>query len=244
MKISIVGCGWYGLSLAQALKKTHEISGTTRSIEKQIQLQQDGIQAEILTEDITPSEAIMNVDVMILNIPPFSGQLNWLKKWNWNPGTHLIFISSTSVYGVSDQIVDESFSPNPDSEGGQWLLKTEEWVKSFSSYNIIRFGGLLGETRHPGKYLSGKKELGQGNRPVNLVHLEDCVGFTQYIIEQGATQEIYNLVHPQHPTRKNYYTQYCLTHGLPLPEFKSDTQNYGYVSSDKAMSKYQFKKDI
>ncbi len=244
MKISIVGCGWYGSALAQLLKQDFHVLGTTRSETKKLFLQGQGIETEILAIPNKPSDRIMNVDAMILNIPPFPEQLNWLKTWNWNPGTHLIFISSTSVYAVTDQIVDESTPTNPDTEAGLILKTAEEWIQTFSHFDIIRFGGLIGPGRHPGTYLSGKKDLLQGNRPVNLIHLDDCLSFTKDIIVRGSRQELYNLVHPSHPTREDYYTDYCRNHHLPLPHFKAETQSYGYVSSFKVMKNYQFKKAI
>jgi nucleoside-diphosphate-sugar epimerase len=241
MKISIIGLGWFGGALAQELKTQHEIFGTTRSAEKVLTLKQQKISAEILTNANQPSDELLSADVIVLNIPPFLGQLDWLKSWSWQPHTHLIFISSTSVYGQNSGTLDETTSPIPETENGKILLEEETWAQSFANYTIIRFGGLIGTDRHPGKTLSGRKNITGGNLPVNLIHLKDCLEFTKLVIERKITGEIFNLVYPTHPTRKDYYQDYCQKHNLPLPEFNDAPESGKIISADKAGQLYQFK---
>ena len=244
MKISIIGLGWFGEALAEELKTQHEIFGTTRSEEKILTFSKQHIQAEKLTAVDLPSEELLSADVIILNIPPFAGQLEWFKKWPWNKKAHLVFISSTSVYGTNTGEVDETTIPLPETENGKILLEEEEWVKSFPRYTIIRFGGLIGANRHPGKFLSGRLNLSGGNLPVNLVHLQDCIGFTKLVIDKKLFGETYNLAHPEHPSRKDYYSNYCLKHNLPLPEFSDLIENGKIISSTKVMLHYQFSTSI
>lgn len=225
MKISIVGLGWFGSSLAEALAG-HEISGTHRTD---------------LNESNTPSAAIMDADVFVLNIPPFKNQLKWFQSWNWSQKTHVIFISSTSVYGQEAGELDESMAPIPSTENGQLLLQEEEWFKTFPHHTIIRFGGLLGKDRHPGKVLSGRKNLSGGNQPVNLLHLDDAVGFTKLVIEQKLVNRTFNLVNPEHPTREAFYRGYCETHKLPLPEFEHSSMPGKSICSALVENLYEFK---
>ena len=66
-------------------------------------------------------------------------------------------MSSTSVYGDSFPIVEitEETKPNPDTESGKQLVIAETlFVQSNPHFKttVIRFGGLLGDDRHPVKF--------------------------------------------------------------------------------------------
>lgn len=224
MKISIVGLGWFGSSLAEVLKD-HEVSGTHRTD---------------LNESNTPTDHIMDADVLVLNIPPFKNQLEWFRSWKWQNKTHVIFISSTSVYGQEDGTLDESTLPLPTTENGELLLKEEEWIKNFPHYTIIRFGGLLGKNRHPGKILSGRKNIAGGNAPVNLLHLDDAVGFTKEVIAKKLTKKTFNLVNPEHPTREAFYQSYARENNLELPQFEKSVSNGKIITSLYVPTIYQF----
>lgn len=240
MRISIIGLGWFGGALADALSPQYEISGTTRNPLQLVELSSK-VNVEQLDATTVPSNHLLNTDAVILNIPPFIHQLEWFKSWLWNLNTHLVFISSTSVYGEILGTVDEKTIPHPVTENARILVEEENWVKTFPNSTIIRFGGLIGKDRHPGKYLSGKTNLAQGNSPVNLIHLEDCISFTKLVLENKLINETFNLVSPKHPTRKAYYTDYCQKNNLPLPEFL-DSEALGKIISHEKVSKiYQFR---
>lgn len=242
MKISIVGLGWLGSELARVLKKKHEVSGTTRRDEKAQVFRNEGIVCETLNPPQVPSTELMDADVLVVNIPPFSGQLAWIQSWNLNAHTHVIFISSTSVYGQEEGLLNESVDPAPVTENGVLLVSEETWIRSLPRHTIIRCGGLTGLARHPGKILSGRKNLSGGNQPVNLIHLDDVIGFIKLVIDEKKTGEVYNLVSPLHPTRRDYYQGYCLSHQLPLPEFDDSVEAGKTVDSHKAQQIYRFTK--
>lgn len=230
-KISIIGLGWFGESLAHELKIQHKIYGTTRSDEKVLTFNQQNIAAEKLTINDRPSDALLNADVIVLNIPPFAGQLEWFKSWNFNQQSHVIFISSISVYGNNTGEIDELTPPLPVTKNAKLLLNEEEWIQTFTNFTIIRFGGLIGPDRHPSKVLSGKKDIPGGNLPVNLIHLDDCVGFTKLVIKRKMTLELFNLVSPEHPLRRDYYK---------TAHFIDSKETGKLISSAKVMDRYQF----
>src|SRR5574343_621841 len=68
-------------------------------------------------------------------------------------------VSSPSVYSDSFPIVEitEETTPNPDTESGKQLVIAETLLQSNQNFKttVIRFGGLLGEDRHPVKFLAG-----------------------------------------------------------------------------------------
>lgn len=225
-----MGLGWYGAPLAHELQKDgHEIFGTTRSEEKVKQFATQNIQARLLSFPALIPEDLINSDIVILNIPPFEEELEWFKSFKLQPETWPIFISSTSVY------------PTPESKNGFLLKAQEDWIQSqFKSWTILRFGGLLGQNRHPGKYLSGKKNLAGRLSPVNLIHLDDCIGFTKTVIKNKLTNKIFNVVSDDHRSREEFYSEYCAKAGLPLPEFDQNDSSAGkIVPNDEMKTCYQ-----
>ena len=113
MKISILGCGWLGFSLAQSLEKQgHKVKGSTTRLEKLSELRQAGI--EPLWLQLTPEpkgigwDYLLDCDVLIVNIPPrleragiefhpaqIRNLVNLIKD---SSVQQVIYVSSTSVY--------------------------------------------------------------------------------------------------------------------------------------------------
>src|SRR5690606_7224253 len=133
------------------------------------------------------SEFLDDSRILIINVPPgmrgnstemFSNKMaKFIPFIQKSEIKSVLFVSSTSVFGDNQGIVDENTTPIPDSFSGKDLLKTEELFNSNANFKttIIRFGGLIGEDRHPVNYLSGKTNLKGGNAPVNLIHRNDCI---------------------------------------------------------------------
>lgn len=228
MKISIVGLGWFGSPLASELKEAgHTIIGTTRTIEKKKNLDEKGFETFLLNYPDAPSEAVLNSDVVVLNIPPFGDASKWFKSWPWKKETRVIFISSTSMY------------PRPDSLSALVLADQEKWLQeTFFQWTILRFGGLLGNGRHPGKILSGRKDLAGKNKPVNLIHLKDAVAFTKMAIDLKLDNRIFHVVSDDHRSREEFYTDYCKRHQLPLPTFDQNDKEEGPVVPNQDMKEF------
>ncbi|MEP3387761.1 MAG: SDR family NAD(P)-dependent oxidoreductase, partial [Reichenbachiella sp.] len=108
---------------------------------------------------------------------------------------------------------------------------------------VIRFGGLYGPDRHPGRFLAGKKKLAGANNPVNMIHLEDCIGVIQTIIEQNHWGEIFNACAPSEETRQSFYEKAAEALDIEAPTFSDESAPFKKVSSEKLIKKtgYQFK---
>lgn len=237
MKIGILGVGWFGLPLARRLQINHTVTGSSRSTEDK----SENFKLVELNYPQLPSGEVVNQDVLVINIPPFEQQLAWFKQWNWSNAKQVIFISSTSVYGSHQLSVNELTPPEPDSNSGKLLLEQENWFRQNTNATIVRFGGLLGGERHPGKSLSGKTDLKGPEHPVNLLEREDALNFIEQIILQKPTHQLFNLVHPDHPSRQQFYQNYCRSAGLPLPTFASDPSAGKQVNSLWAHEIFQFR---
>lgn len=253
MIISVLGCGWLGFPLAERLLSLeHIVKGSTTTEGKLGVLQQSGIDAYLLQlPDSISDEKIddfWNCDILFLNIPP--GRRNpdveeefpknvekVLAKAKEHKISWIIFASSTSVYPKFGGITTEEEAKQGEAAraSGEAILKAEELLKNSDiDYTILRFGGLYGYDRHPVKYLSGKTDLDEGLRPVNLVHQLDCVNIVTEIINQKKRNEIYNVVSDGHPPRQEFYKCAAKHFELPPPTFKED-KNTGYriVSNEK-----------
>jgi len=252
------------LPLAKSLiEKGFSINGSTTSVEKIAVLEKAGISAfQInLFEDRIEGNLdlfLSNSDVLIIDIPPKllgDSKENFVAKiQNIIPFIEkssvekVLFVSSTSVYeDTSDlRIITEETKPNPDTESGKQLLEAEQLLQNNSNFQttILRFGGLIGEDRHPIKFLAGRKNIENPEGPINLIHQVDCIGIIEAIVCNTELLGVFNAVAPFHPTRKEYYTQKAIELNLPLPEFDESKTSIGKtILSDKVASilNYKFK---
>ena len=148
--------------------------------------------------------------------------------------------------------VTEETQPNPDTESGKQLAIAEALLQSNSYFKttVIRFGGLLGDDRHPVKFLAGKTNIENPNAPVNMIQREDCIGIIEKILKQVQHDnwgETFNAVAPQHPTRKAYYHKKAELFNLPLPTFAENSESKGKIISSKKVETilgYSFQKEI
>ncbi|MFV8371742.1 SDR family NAD(P)-dependent oxidoreductase [Flavobacterium sp. LB2P74] len=262
-KISILGCGWLGLPLAKAMiSKGFSVNGSTTSVEKLSVLENSGINPFLiaLSENKTTgnvSNFLENSEILIIDVPPKlrgSGTENFVSKIRniipfieKSSVENVLFISSTSVYNENDAFVTEETIPKPDTEGGKQLLETEQLLQSNINFKttVLRFGGLIGEDRHPIKFLAGRENLDNPDASINLIHQKDCVGIILKIIANNAWNETFNAVAPSHPTRELYYTQKALDLNLALPKFNHKNPSIGKTilsTKIETVLKYTFTK--
>jgi nucleoside-diphosphate-sugar epimerase len=258
--ISILGCGWLGLPLAKSLlDKGFLVKGSTTSLEKISILESTGIFPHLVTlsavegqnNEIAISSLLENSEILIIDIPPklrgnykenFLAKIQNLIPFIENATIRkVIFVSSTSVYADDNSTVTESTKPETETESGKQLLEVEQLLQNNKNFKttIIRFGGLIGENRHPIHFLAGRKNIENPDAPINLIHQLDCIGIIEEILRQAQNDklgfgEIFNAVAPFHPTRKTYYSEKALELNLLLPEFDESKPSVGkIISSEK-----------
>ncbi len=228
--ISILGCGWLGLPLGRTLAaQGYSIHGSTTTPEKQDALREAGITPYVLSlsptlagEDV---DALFETDVLFLNVPPprgrdglvdyhlrqiesvcdaaRAGSIGWV-----------LFASSTGVYPRTEGPADESATPEVASArdvlrpSGAALLEAERMLQAETAFDttIVRFAGLYGGDRDPGRFMMGRDVVSGGDAPVNLIHRDDCIGIVTAILEQNVRGETFNAAADTHPTRRALYT--------------------------------------
>ena len=245
--VSILGCGWYGFALAQRLQKAGiKVKGSCTSSSKFVTLEEAGIKPYRIVFDSSEQSYdpdFFQCDVLIVAIPPkrrlgeadkYVQKIEQVKNAIAVSGIkQVIFISSTSVYGDNNTTVDEDVVPVPDTESGRVILEAEHLLQDQSDFTvtILRFGGLIGPGRDPGRFFAGKKQIPNGLAPVNLVHLDDCLNVTIAILQKEAFDYTFNAVSSTHPTRSDFYTQAARLGGYEVPEFVEELNNWKIVNS-------------
>jgi nucleoside-diphosphate-sugar epimerase len=259
--ISILGCGWLGLPLGFYLvKKGYKVKGSTTEPDKLKLIKEKGIEPYLIL--LNPEihgenyNDFLSCDVLIIDFPPerrygiveyHQQQIKSLIS-AIRSGTvkHVIFTSSTSVYPDVNHEVYEDPEPKPTKSSGKALLKVENLLRECHTFEttIIRLGGLIGYDRMPGKFLAGKKDLANGDAPVNLIHRDDCIEIILNIIKNNIWGETFNACSDNHPTRKQYYVDQAKLSGLTPPTFNERGKSAYKIVSNKKLKRalnYKFK---
>ncbi|MCG2419944.1 NAD(P)H-binding protein [Aequorivita sp. F47161] len=264
--IAITGLGWLGQPLAYRLSAlNYTVKGSVSTIQKATMLQQNGFNAfpvEISEKGIEGEiQALLNnTDSYIIMIPPglrkntgadyVLKMTHLLEAVKASAVKKVILVSSTSVYDDAQGKVTEKNDPQPQTIAGKQLRQVEELFLNSDEIKttVIRFGGLIGGSRQPAKYLAGRKDLANGNAPVNLIHRDDCINILVEILKRDAFGKVFNAVYPNHPTKADYYIEKAKELGLVPPAFKETATNeiFKQVDSEnlKTFLNYSFKTSI
>lgn len=251
--VSIVGCGWLGLPLAEFLiKKGYTVKGSSTSYSKLASLREKKITPYLIDlPSVTTHEDFFDSDILIINIPPQTRSkdrdhhlicvrsvLTQIK-----PGTKILYISATSVYPDLNRKITEEDPLDRKSDRAQALWQVEEMLQEKFRQNltIIRMGGLLGYDRIPGRYFAGKA-ISNANQKVNYIHRDDAIGLIEAVLNKALWGEIFNGVAPLHPARKEVFTLNAQEIGFDLPIFTDDkTENADrYISAEKIEHKTEY----
>lgn len=254
---SILGCGWLGFPLAKFfLEEQFIVNGSTTRENKIHELKDKGIQPFLISVEKNRIEgdiqAFLKAHTLIINIPPgrknpnvkedFIGKMHTLlEQIDKSPLEHVLFVSSTSVYGGCKGIVNEGTRLDPITPSGSGIAESERLLQaSLKSVTIVRPGGLVGPNRNPGRFLAGRKDIPSGDSPVNLIHLQDLIHIIHLIIEKQYWNREYNVVADLHPTKKEFYTLAASSLGLEVPQFLSGGEDAKWIQNEKVKMDTQY----
>lgn len=200
----IIGLGWLGTELAASLTENKISHWGTRTCQFNWH------------SDPFPQA---DCDFLFLNTPPLTDipPNVYAEKIPLRNYRHLLFISSTSVYGLAQGVVTESSPASPETSSAQWLVQVENLLleKFKGQVTVIRPGGLIGGHRHPVKNLSAKAQEVYADDPINFIHRKDLIGLVMALSAHAAPPKLINAVSPFHPTKKDYYSFWTKKLGLP-----------------------------
>lgn len=227
MKIAIVGYGWLGLPLAKSLmQENYHIIGTSTSQDKVDRLNSEGLNTFQFSGELSKELRVelINSDWVILTIPPsrnadYNSVLVEIVHAVSN-SCQVIFTSSIGVY----QEIQGDVSEQSELKEDHPVTKAERFLQDEleNRLTILRLGGLIGGERHPVKYLAGKYNLEGGENPVNLIQQIDVINAIKAIIKDNEIGRIFNVVYPDHPTKKEYYSEMAEKMNLQKPQFIED----------------------
>lgn len=231
----ILGCGYLGRRVAQLwLTQGHHVFGVTRRPENAAALQQDGVEpiiADVLRADSLSKLPSVDTVLYAIGLDRTSGMsmrsvyvdglANVLEQLP--PPNRFIYISSSSVYGQTDgEWVDEDSPTEPQEESGQIVLEAERLLRTrLPDAVILRFAGIYG----PGRLLrrksieAGEPIVGDADKWLNLIHVEDGARAVLAAEERGQSGRIYNICDNQPVRRRDFYSELARCLGAPTPRF-------------------------
>ena len=208
-KVAIIGLGWLGMPLALALAaRGWQVTGsktTPDGVEAARRCGIDAVQLRLTPETECDAEdlaMLFSVDALVVTLPA----------------------SRTAEGGESymqavQNVVNSALQP--ETVAGKTLAELESWLHDLpgTQVDILRLAGLVGPSRHPGRFLAGKTGLSNGSHGVNLVHLDDVVSAITLLLQTPKGGRVYNLCAPKHPSRDAFYRAVSRQLGLTPPTF-------------------------
>ncbi|WP_020528222.1 SDR family oxidoreductase [Flexithrix dorotheae] len=250
--VSILGCGWLGLPLAKKLVSLdYSVKGSSTSAEKLNSLKASGISPFLISisEDEVEGEIkqFLESEILIINIPPkrkspgaYVHQIQQLiPHIAASTIKNVLFISSTSVYPDTNTLVDENCVLPPEKASGKVLLEVEKIFQSNKHFQttVLRFAGLIGPDRNPGRFLAGREIKVHPEAVVNLIYLQDCIGLIKTLLEKNIWGEVFNGCSTLHPSKAEFYTKAAILGQFNPPDFIPDPdQKFKIISNQKILS--------
>ena len=195
--IAILGCGYVGSALGAALVRSgYDVLGTTTSPARTDDLARLGITPSVLelADEDRLRSALSDRRAVFLMVAPgrtertyaqvyLDGAGHVLRAIGGSGVRHLVYTSSTSVYGQRDgSWVDEDSATDPHTESGQILVAAERKLLAGAAAlgitaTVLRLAGICGPSRGPINRvprLAGRPR-DDGDAYVNLIHRDDIV---------------------------------------------------------------------
>lgn len=190
------------------------------------------VDIENISSNIQPflKSKILIINIPLKNMNGFKNLLHYIEK---SEIEKLLFVSSTSVYGEENKTIYESSGNELTSHP---LFKIENMFKDSGAavVTIVRFGGLIGNKRHPGRFFVSGRKVKNPDSFVNLIHLDDCIAIIRQIIEKEVWGEVFNCCADTHLTKREYYSKAAESIGVKIPKFENtNLTSFKIISNEK-----------
>lgn len=232
----IIGCGYLGLRIAARwCAQSHRVFATTRSIIRAREWRNLGL--EPIVCDVLDSDSLLslpNVESIVhcigldrtagvsMHRVYVHGLANVLAALA-QPAPRFVYVSSTSVYGQTNgEEVDECANTEPQEESGTVVLEAEQLLRArLPSAVILRFAGIYGHGRlMRGQAIkAGEPIVGDAEKWLNLIHVEDGAAVVAAADERAAPGSIYNVSDGSPVRRRVFYTRLAEVLGASQPRF-------------------------
>ncbi|MBI1223086.1 MAG: NAD-dependent epimerase/dehydratase family protein [Bacteroidetes bacterium] len=220
----------------------YEVLISTTSESKMALLENNRIPPFLI--DIAKPDATLNTflvtDVLIIAIPfkNLDAFRNLIEIIGETQVKKVVFVSSSSVYPYTNGRVTEETptAQTPLAEIEQLFIANTAFATT-----ILRFGGLFGYDRKPGKFIRTNKAIQNPDGFVNLIHRDDCLGIIEQIILQNVWNEVFNACAESHPKRRDFYFRETRKLGAPDPIFDETSESsFKIVDSRKLINRLNY----
>ncbi|MCP4971525.1 MAG: GDP-L-fucose synthase [Arcobacter sp.] len=242
-RLSILGAGWLGLSLAKKLKNDFKIKVSIKDDYKKQKIMNYDLESYILNENnFNFLDNLLDTDYLFINFPPskFINYVSFLEKIYSNKHINniekIIFISSTSIYPNEEGVYTELC--NIQKTTSRPVYESENYIINKTDL-IFRCAGLMGYDRIPGKYFSGIS-LDCEDVKVNYVHKDDVIEAIRFSIEKDLNG-IFNLCSNIHPSKKEIYIKNSKIFGFIKPIFINKKEYKNRIINAEKIESYGFK---
>jgi nucleoside-diphosphate-sugar epimerase len=230
--VLILGCGYTGVVLAQALTFAgRPVIGTTRSDVRASVIRSRGAQPLMFDAgNLSALDRIRGrVEAVISCVPPqrredgtFEDHHEAIMARLAGPNLRaFVYVSSTSVYGDhGGALVNEETPCTPDSPRGEARLRVEQTVlHSGLPAMVVRPSGIYGPGRSQlHRIASGRYRLvGEGEAITNRIHVQDLSTILRAAIDRGEPGRVY-LASDSEPVSQRDVVDWVLDRwSLPTP---------------------------
>ncbi len=232
----VIGCGYLGRRVAALWRaRGHHVFATTRSAARADEWRALGLEP-VVCDVLDPASlrALPRVDGIAhcigldrtTGVPMrrvyVAGLANVLATLP-RPAPRFVYVSSTSVYGQTEGgEVDEGAATVPQEEAGQIVLEAEQLLRAqLPATVVLRFAGIYG----PGRLMrgpaikAGAAIVGDPDRWLNLIHVEDGAAIVAAADERAAPGATYNVSDGAPVPRRRFYARLAELLGAPPPRF-------------------------
>ncbi|AOT06593.1 NAD-dependent epimerase/dehydratase family protein [Pseudoalteromonas luteoviolacea] len=227
-KLVVLGAGWLGGALVRDAKASGwQVQATRREVHVD-----DDIKAFCVTDSVLHHSITLDEAYWVCAIPPRMRQSETLYLETLRLALEtaaslkcrgFLLCSSTAVYGSDSGHFDEQSPLAPKDTTRQQILQTAEQMVREQNGKVARLAGLVGPSREPGRFISGKHLSSSSQALVNMVDQQDVVnGLLGILSNWQSAKPVYNICHPAHPTKQDYYQKHCTQYGSEPPSFASD----------------------
>ena len=159
---AILGLGYLGLPLAQ---KLYERGSRVCAVKRSLTSDDINLPIRLDTADLNRPDVFQTAFwqhwadkptwFCLLPPSPLAHYADTLKQWlalaEHMGVQHIVYTSSTSVYGNAVRVCDENTPPDPQTETAVQILAAEKILLAgrIPHIDILRLGGLYSATRHP-----------------------------------------------------------------------------------------------
>lgn len=242
-KVFILGWGWLGRAFGHALlHHGHQVLASSR---KRSSSFDPLIKWDLTNSPIPRAIKDFAPEVVIICIPPpkedADSTLSACQELLALPSLQQgIYTSSTGVYSPSSSLIDESSALDEESPKAIFMSKMEQEILNTKRGVALRLSGLAGAGRHPGFFLSGKLEVKNGHQQVNLIHLQDCLGILELVMQKPEIKGVFNCKSNFSPLKNEFYAKFCHDRGLPEVSFTKSDALGKRISNEKLKNVYKY----